>query len=117
MATFNYGVAQGASKDITPRVLSAKFGDGYEQRVGDGINIRPRMWSITLQSKSVATINAAEAFLEARADLGNEAFNWTPPSGAAGVWVCKSWRRSDDTYSTSTLTATFEEVFGESPAA
>ena len=31
---------RGLSRSVNQRVLVAKFGDGYEQRVGDGINTK-----------------------------------------------------------------------------
>ena len=37
MATFYWKPALGASAIVKPRVEVAKFGDGYEQRVGTGI--------------------------------------------------------------------------------
>lgn len=111
MATFAYGVSPGASLEKVPRVLLSKFGDGYEQRLGDGINLITRKWSISFISKTIAQADAIDAFFVAR--NGIEAFNWTPPSGIPGVWICRTWNRREDTFNTSTITTVFEEVFGE----
>lgn len=114
MATFNYAYSPGPTKEVMPRVVQAKFGDGYEQRVADGINFKPRMWNVIFSGKSITDANNIDNFLLARG--GVESFNWTPPRGAAGVFVCRKWTTSEDTHNSVTITATFEEVFGEAPA-
>lgn len=109
--TFIWGVAQGAAKELTPRVLSSKFGDGYEQRAGDGININQRKWSVSFISKSLAIADAIDDFLLTQD--GITSFLWYPPSGLGGFWICRSWKRVADTFATWTITCMFEEVFGE----
>ena len=42
---------KGVSQTPKPRVLTAKFGDGYEMRVRDGINNTPRAWGLTFANK------------------------------------------------------------------
>lgn len=111
MATFTYKPAQGASRNISPRVRTAQFGDGYMQRVGDGINTQPRVWDLTFSRKK-ADIDAIDAFLAARG--GVESFDWTPPDGSAqGKFICKTWAKSMPSVRVQTLSGTFEEVFGE----
>jgi phage-related protein len=43
MATFSYTPDFGATKKSQPAVRTAKFGDGYEQRVQFGINQNPKI--------------------------------------------------------------------------
>lgn len=109
MATFTYCPAFGASDTTKPRVLKAQFGDGYQQRAGDGINIAPRQWSLSFSRKQ-SDIDAIRAFLEAR--NGIESFTWTPPRGASGRFLCEQWQGSVNDGADS-LTVTFDEVFGE----
>lgn len=109
MSVFTWLASYPASKAMKPRVNKAQFGDGYEQRVGDGINTRARIWSVQFNQRLNAEISAINAFLEARD--GREAFDWTPPSGAAGRWVCESWEEGVTQPVYSSLTATFREVF------
>lgn len=109
MATFTYIADNGASLEEAPRVLESKFGDGYQQRVGDGINIRPRKWSLTFNSRTDAELAPIVAFLRAR--NGIEAFDWTDPEGVAGKFVCKSWTPTKVRYGVNNLTAEFNEVF------
>lgn len=110
MPTFNYIPAPGATENIEPRIRRAQFGDGYAQRVADGINNKPRSWSLTF-NRATADIDAIAAFLTARGST--ESFDWTPPSGAAGKWLCASWSRPEPSRNVHTITATFVETFGE----
>jgi len=110
MATFTYSPSYAANVTITPRVRTAMFGDGYQQRVADGINTKPRMWNLSFTQKD-ADIDNVESFLDTAG--GVTSFDWTPPHGSIGKWKCKEWSRSKVTYGVDTLTATFEEVFGE----
>jgi len=110
MATFAWS-PQTAQKSAEPRVLSAAFGDGYQQRVGDGINALAASWELTF-SRTAADIDAIEDFLIARA--GVESFDWTDPDGNAIRAICPSWARQPNTgLGSGSLTATFRQVFGE----
>lgn len=108
MAVWTWPVVAGEALEIEPRVKVARMGDGYEQRVADGIHTMPRRYSIRLSADD-ATVAAADAFLRARA--GIEAFDWTALDGHPGRWVCRKWSRSFDAGGGGTLSATFEEVF------
>lgn len=108
MATFTYS-PQSAQLTVKPRVRTARFGDGYEQRVGDGINNAPRSFALTF-TRPTAEADAILAFFEARG--GAEAFDWTPPYGAAGKWVARDWSAQLIQMVAKTVTVTFEEVFG-----
>lgn len=106
---FTWAVAFAAQVSLKPRVLSAKFGDGYEQRVADGINSALESWAITVNSISeVAGASAIEAFL--RTQAGVTAFQWTTRYGRTALFVCREWRRSQTGPTSSQISATFEEV-------
>jgi len=107
MSTFTWNPRYGASVENTPRVRRAQFGDGYQQRVGDGINTLKRKWSVSFKL-DLAEMDAIDAFL--KATEGELSFDWTPPNGPAGTFIVLTWNRSsDDGYDT--ITATFEETF------
>jgi phage-related protein len=110
MSTFTWSPAPNATQQKQTRVKTAVFGDGYQQRVADGINTTPRSWSLTFTRKT-ADVDAIEAFLDAR--NGTESFDWLPPSGVTGKWICKSWPRTVIHNSVQAISATFEEVFGD----
>ena len=110
MTTFTFSPKYGAALSKEPRVKMAQFGDGYQQRVGDGINTIAREWSLNFEGTK-SDIDAIDLFLTTEG--GITSFNWTPPSGASGRWLCRNWSPSINEYDNWTLSATFEEMFGE----
>jgi phage-related protein len=107
MATFNWLPDWGVSKSQKPRVLRYQFGDGYEQRRGDGINSNLEEWSCTFK-RNVVEVELIDTFLKQMG--GTEAFNWVTPDGRSAVFVCDSHSVTKDDYGWSTLSATFREV-------
>lgn len=97
--------------DITPRVRTVKFGDGYEQRVASGINNQPQVWKISFSKRGDTDVQGVYDFLVARA--GVEAFEWTPRGEASPrKFVCRKWSRKFDHYDVvQGLSFTLEEVF------
>lgn len=87
-----------------------KFGDGYTQDVGEGINDTVRTVTVTF-ARTYAEVLVIKAFLDARKSSGR--FNWTPPGPgqAAGEFVCKAHTIASRSGENATLTATFEERF------
>jgi phage-related protein len=109
MATFTYIASYGASVAKQPKVRAISFGDGYEQRATFGINTTPRAWNLNFNGKTGTEADAIESFLSARNAV--ESFDWTPPTGSAGKWICRSWVRSIAEVDCYDISATFEEVF------
>lgn len=110
MSTFTYAPSYSAQLNVAPRVRNARFGDGYMQRTADGINTKPRSWGLRFTG-ATSRINAIESFLDG--ESGVTSFDWTPPTGDAGKWICQEWSRSIDDFNNEVLNATFREVFGE----
>ena len=80
-----------------PKVKVSKFGDGYEQRVADGINNNLQKWTISFTKRNDTDVGSVYDFLEARAAV--ESFDWTPRGeGATRVFVCRKWTRRFDVY-------------------
>jgi phage-related protein len=109
MATFTWLPSYGATAQRQPRVKTVRFGDGYQQRFADGLNATAEVWSLQFSSRDTAEASAIDAFLKARA--GTENFDWTPPGGSAGKYVCKSWERTVAQSNYESISATFEQVF------
>jgi phage-related protein len=107
MSNFNYVPAVFAELSIEPQVLQAKFGDGYEQRVGDGINIRPEKWDLTFNKS--ALVVAIQTQLEGY--NGITAFTWTNPRGVEIKVVCRSWSVTFIDKRNQSLRTSFEQVF------
>jgi phage-related protein len=110
MSTFTYSPKYGAAFTKSPKVRIAAFGDGYQQRVADGINTTPRGWSLSFEGTKTE-IDAIELFLAT--ENGVTSFDWQPPTGSAGKWICSQWSNSIIEYDHWSLTANFQEVFGE----
>lgn len=113
MATFTSPPDFGYSIEKEPRVLRSAFGDGYEQRLADGINTAPRSFSLSFASRTQSERDTIIAFIEARYTSTGvvESFDWTPPVGSAGKFVCRKWTESQRYYGIYDIAATFEEVF------
>ena len=65
--TSSYGNRQivpdkGVSSTETPRVLLASFGDGYEQRIANGINSLEQTFSLSFKTRTKAEIDDIIAF-------------------------------------------------------
>lgn len=102
-----------SSKKRTPRILIAKFGDGYEQRSPElyGINTMPREMTIKVdQTRDV--IQTVDTFL---ASLnGAQGFLFTPPYDAVGqgLFVADAgWQITEKGYDYAILEVVIREVF------
>jgi len=91
-----------------PRVLTVSFGDGYEQRVGDGINTINTDWNLTFKG-TLAEIQEIDAFLTSKA--GVTSFTWTPFGFSEIKVVCDDWSQPVISANTSTITTKFRRVF------
>lgn len=109
MATFTYTPSFEATESSKPRVRKFQAGSGYEQRIRFGLNTDPKEWSLTFMNRTDAERDAILAFLEARGGVQN--FDWTPPRGDAGKYVCEEWQATLLNYNNNTVQATFREVF------
>lgn len=105
MATFTIAPDFGASLTAKPRVNEAGYGDGYTQRLADGINALGEEWQLTFSARTAAERDAILAFLKAR--NGTEPFDWTSPSGTVGRFVCPEWGYSPINAASNTITAKF----------
>lgn len=97
------------SLDIKPAIKSIKFGDGFEQTLGDGIN--NILLSITLQfnERGLGEYSAILHFLHTRA--GFEQFYFIPPQpfGVLKKFTCPNWRPTQNFYENYSLEAEFQE--------
>lgn len=114
MAVFVWIPTYGSTLTVQPEVLVIppdQFGSDAERRIQVGSQHIRRVWSLTFENRATATAGAIEAFLSARAGL--ESFDWVPPHGAVGKWVCSEWSSNPTSPSTRTVSASFREVVGE----
>mgnify|MGYP000103047680 CR=1 FL=1 len=105
---FTWVPSVNSQMDEEPRVLSSAFGDGYEQRTGDGINKILPKWSLRFDVRSVSEATAIRDFFRARG--GVYSFEWTPPMGTIGVFICRKWSVVAAGPVSYNISAVFEEV-------
>jgi phage-related protein len=74
---------------VSHRVLSAQFGDGYEQTAADGINAIQQSWPLQFTEQESLIIPIRD-FLDRHGSW--KPFLWTPPLGDEGTF------RSDKGY-------------------
>ena len=66
-SSFEAVADRGLGRQSAHNVLTAKFGDGYEQRVLDGINTKQDMFSISFKNRDAEDINLIAGFLDNKA--------------------------------------------------
>lgn len=107
---FTIKPSKGFRKNVTPRVKEARFGDGYSQRIVDGINPLDTQWELTWQGRPVAQASEMMDFFEEKG--GAEGFLWTPEGETKQYSViCTEWSRSYDSHITATVSATFVRIY------
>ena len=71
------------TRNNKPRVIKVQFGDGYEQRIQEGINNITQQFTVTFSNRPKADIDDIMAFFDNKA--GTTAFNFTyPDTNASG---------------------------------
>lgn len=107
METFNWPVKLGMKTDFSPRVISVRFGDGYEQRKPDGLNSQLEKYNINLSLKPEKAQQVL-AFLKRHGGVKSFLFQPVKNNPVVAV-VCKKWS-SDLGNIKALISAEFEEV-------
>lgn len=114
-AAFTWAHSYGSPRKTKFSLSTAKFGDGYQQRVGTGINNIMQTWDLRFIGKSESVAQAIVSFLEARSE--GLSFDWTPlflnPNSQAIRVICKEYDVNPSTHGAFDISATFEQVYGE----
>jgi len=99
-----------------PKVLVSKFGDGYEQRISDGINNISETYNVAFKTREKAFIDDVVDFLDTQAGISK--FDFTIPDAKTGGTGQQTVKVVCEDYSTNfeyddyfTLTATFRRVY------
>jgi phage-related protein len=109
MATFTYTPSFEATESSKPRARKFQAGDGYEQRVTFGLHTNPKEWGLSFSNRTDTERDTILAFLDARG--GVESFDWTPPRGTAGKYVCEEWQTTLSNCNNNQIRAIFREVY------
>ena len=111
---FSAGVAvdKGFTRTSNPKVHTMTFGDGYEQRLADGINNLGQTMNVSFSTRPKAEIDDIVAFFESLGGVSKFRMTIDDTNGNETIKViCRQWNQTwayDDFYS---LSATFERVY------
>lgn len=96
--------------DVSPRVKIIQFGDGYEQRVKDGVNNVLLKIDLIFDNLDFREAAAICHFLYAR--NGTDSFYFTPPSPYSTLkrFVARNYQHRLISYDNHQISAKFEEV-------
>lgn len=102
------------TKNTKPRVLRASFGDGYEQRIVDGINNLQQTFSVAFNNRTKDEIDDIIAFFDSK--NGVTSFDYTyPDSNNTGETtvkvVCEDYNLNYINSNFYGCTATFRRVY------
>lgn len=98
-----------ATSTEEPAVKTTKYGDGYEARVSDTINVNRQSWALTFtEQRKPGQVSLIRDFLRAR--RGVESFTWTSPLNETGSYVARKWTVGTE-QGYLTIKVTFDEVF------
>ncbi len=104
------GPTYGSKPQKEHRVLSASFGDGYSQRVLDGLNTVIESWDMNWEVLTLSEKDVIVNFLDSMA--GYKAFGYTMPGETVRKkWICKKYSATPLARGIYSLTATFERVY------
>ena len=109
MATFTFTPSFEATEASKPRVTKVQFGDGYEQRAVFGLNANQKEWTLIFSERTDAQRDEITTFLDTEG--GVNSFDWTPPSGSAGKYVCEEWQVTLRVFNFNTIQAKFRVVY------
>ena len=103
------------SRTNTPRTFTISFGDGYEQRIQNGINNLNQEISVSFKTRPKAEIDDLVAFFESLAGVTKFRFDLADSNAGSSTEtikvVCQDWTQKweyDDYY---TLDASFRRVY------
>lgn len=104
---YEVSVDRALSRQTQHRVLTANFGDGYEQRVLDGINTKDDSFSVSFTNRSAEDIELIAGYFDLKAGKN---FNFTVRAETLKV-VCESYSISYIQDSVYSLQTTFRRVY------
>tara|TARA_R100000278_G_scaffold98060_1_gene75058 strand:+ start:65 stop:415 length:351 start_codon:yes stop_codon:yes gene_type:complete len=92
--------------------ITVKLGDGYQQRIVEGLPANKRLKTIQAKFEiSQTDANTINTFLDAQFDAGMEAFDYTPSNATTALKVICIRRTETIPYlNRVNLSLTFEEV-------
>lgn len=107
---FFWSPSYNLSVNHEPRIQSIQFGEGYEQRIKDGINNDRLNLSLSFESRTEAEATAILHFLHSREGFGSFYFKTPAPYSIIKKFVCKSFSSNFVFADNYTIQCSFMEV-------
>lgn len=105
---------KGLNSSNTPRTFTVEFGDGYEQRVANGINALQQSFSVSFNTRPKAEIDDIIAFFVNKAGVTAFSFTYADSNNSGETTikvVCEDWSQSWDYDNFYSASATFRKVY------
>ena len=106
---------KGMSKSNKPVIFKAEFGDGYEQRIANGINNLKQEFSINFATRLKADIDDIADFLELKGGVTPFDYTYADSNESGGEKtvkvVCDSWDQTWEYAEYYSLSCTFRRVY------
>lgn len=105
---------KGLNSSNTPRTFTVEFGDGYEQRVANGINALQQSFSVSFDTRPKAEIDDIIAFFVNKAGVTAFSFTYADSNNSGETTikvVCEDWSQSWDYDNFYSASATFRKVY------
>ena len=111
--TFNYSnkISKSFTRTSKPSVVSASFGNGYSQRISQGINTQTDSWELSFTNQPTTVANEILSFFESK--KGVDSFWFLPPYDANIPYlvICSEWSYEHTSHISKSITATFTRVY------
>jgi phage-related protein len=103
-------ISQATQGKTTFKVLEVKYGNGYTQRAGDGINNNQGTWNIEYDLLTSSELSTVVTAFDTAA--GVDYFTWQAPGDATSKkWLVKEYSRSPRAGDLYSVSAALEQVF------
>ena len=106
---------KGLGRTTTPRVLKVQFGDGYEQRVAEGLNSLDEQYTISYSNRPKTEVAQILAFMDSKKGVTKFPYRIPDPLQGSGEReiqvVCESYAATYVTDEFYSFTATFRRVY------
>ncbi|QXO44627.1 phage tail protein [Morganella morganii] len=106
--TFTWSPRVNPVEEVTYKIRKAKFGDGYEQVSGDGINSRSQKWSLEFVGNH-EYITGIRRFIDNHG--GIRSFQWRPPMEQLGLYRCDDPKLTPLGGNNYSISLTFTQAF------
>ncbi len=108
--SFVWRPSYNGNNNLEPKVKNITFGDGYSQKISDGINNILLNLELTFDLRSDAESEAINHFLFER--KGSESFVFTPniPYNIPKLFVCDNWSENLAFYDNHSIRCNFKET-------